>query len=48
VIGEPFALPGTKVTVASPSPADAETDVGAAGIPDGVTAEEDVELLELP
>jgi hypothetical protein len=36
------------VTVALPSPAVAETEVGAAGIPDGVTADEEVELLEFP
>ena len=48
VIAEPFELPGTNVTVASPSPAVAETEVGAAGIPDGVTADEEVELLEFP
>ena len=35
-------------TVASPSPAVAVTDVGGAGIPDGVTADEAVELLEFP
>ena len=36
------------MTVALPSPAVAETEVGAPGIPDGVTADEEVELLEFP
>jgi len=48
VIAAPFALPGVNETVASPSPAVADTDVGGAGIPDGVTADEADELLEFP
>jgi hypothetical protein len=48
VIAAPFELPGVNETVASPSPSVAVTDVGGAGIPDGVTADEAVELLEFP
>ena len=41
-------LPGTNETVASPSPATAVTDVGGAGIPDGVAADEAEEFAEFP
>ena len=48
MIAAPFELSGVNETVASPSLAVAVKDVGAAGIPDGVTADEAVELLEFP